>query len=102
MRQSFTSQDLQALFAFPFKDPEWQQKALIGSLLVLLGFVIPIVPTIFLMGYLAQIMKGIIRTNRKPFLPKWDDWGKFFNDGWNLISYSLYAQAYRAGTPGAG
>jgi hypothetical protein len=75
--------------AFPFKDPEWQQKALVGSLIVLLGFVIPLLPSIFLMGYLAQILKGIIRTNRKPFLPKWDDWGKFFNDGWKLFGASF-------------
>jgi hypothetical protein len=95
MKQSFTSQDLQALFTFPFRDPEWQRKALIGSLVIILALVIPIVPWIFLIGYMAQLMKGIIQFNRKPFMPKWDDWGKLFNDGWKLfVATCIYLLPY--------
>jgi hypothetical protein len=93
MTNSFTSDDLMALAKFPFKDPRWQTKFLIGSLLILAGYFIPIIPGIFLYGYAFQIMRRIIVEKGEPYLPEWDDWGKFFTDGGKLIGavfiYSL-------------
>lgn len=93
MTNSFTSDELTALAKFPFTDPRWQTKFLIGSLLTLAGYVIPIVPAIFLYGYAFQIMRRIIVDKGEPYLPEWDDWGKLFTDGLKLIGvgfvYSL-------------
>jgi hypothetical protein len=82
--QSFTYTDLQDLFTFPFRDPEWKNKLLIGSLISLAGFVFPFIPWIFLYGYGAQIMHRIIVDNGEPFLPEWDDWNRLFIDGLRL------------------
>jgi hypothetical protein len=93
MTNSFTSDELTALAKFPFNDPRWQTKFLIGSLLILAGYVIPIIPIIFIYGYVFQIMHRIIVEKGEPYLPEWDDWGKLFTDGGKLIEaafiYSL-------------
>ena len=82
--QSFTYAGLQDLFTFPFRDPQWKNKLLIGSLISLAGFVIPFIPWIFLYGYGAQIMHRIIVEGGEPYLPEWDDWNRLFIDGLRL------------------
>ena len=82
--QSFIYEDLQHLFTFPFRDPRWKSKLLIGSLLSLAGFVLPFIPWIFIYGYAAQIMSRIIVDNDEPFLPEWEDWNRIFIDGLRL------------------
>jgi hypothetical protein len=93
MTNSFTSDELTALAKFPFNDPRWQTKFLIGSLLILAGYFIPFVPGIFLYGYAFQIMHRIIVEKGEPYLPEWDDWGKLFTDGGKIMGavfiYSL-------------
>lgn len=83
--QTFTSDSLKALFAYPFQDPNWKTKLLIGSGLTLAGFIIPLIPFFFIYGYMGQIMRAIIVEDREPFLPEWDDWGKLFLDGLKLL-----------------
>lgn len=85
MAQSFSTANLQALLAYPFRDPDWKNKFLLGSLIVLAGFAIPLLPFIFIYGYMLQIMRRIIVEGGEPFLPAWDDWGKLFNDGSKLF-----------------
>jgi len=87
--QSFTTDNLKELLAFPFQDQDWKNKLLIGSLIVFAGFAIPLIPFIFLYGYMMQIMHHIIAEKGKPFLPKWDDWGKLFIDGVKLLGVVL-------------
>ena len=82
--QSFTYAELQDLFTFPFRDPQWKNKLLIGSLISLAGFVFPFIPWIFLYGYGVQIMRRIIVENGEPYLPEWDDWNRLFVDGLRL------------------
>lgn len=89
MADAFTSDRLQDLAKFPFSDPQWKNKFLIGSLLMLAGFVIPWIPTVFVYGYCAQIMRRIIVEKGDPALPVWDDWGKLFQEGLNLMGVSL-------------
>jgi hypothetical protein len=79
--QSFTYEDLQELFSFPFRDPQWKNKLLVGGLMYLAGFVIPIIPWIFLSGYSVLIMRHIIQENGEPRLPEWKDWNQIFLDG---------------------
>lgn len=83
--QTFTADQLQALFAFPFKDADWKNKFLIGSLIVLAGYIIPIVPFFFIYGYMVHVMRRIIVEQAEPWLPAWDDWGKLLIDGLKLF-----------------
>lgn len=85
MSQSVSSDDLKELFAYPFQDPEWTNKFLIGSLVVFAGFIIPVVPFIAVYGYMAAVMREAIETGRL-ILPRWDDWGKLFSDGFKLFA----------------
>jgi hypothetical protein len=89
MAQAFTTTSLQALLAYPFRDPEWRQKLLIGSLLMLAGFLIPILPWILASGYYAAIMQQIIQKGGEPYLPDWQDWGALFSAGLRLCGAGL-------------
>jgi hypothetical protein len=84
-----TTQQLQNVFTFPFKDPDWFKKLTIGSLLILSGFIIPIVPILFVYGYCMRIMERIIVQGGELFLPEWDDWGKYFTDGARLFGAGM-------------
>jgi hypothetical protein len=89
MTQSTTSDNLKALFAYPFQDTNWINKFLIGSLVVLAGYIIPLIPFIVVYGYMAQIMRRIIVERGEPYLPEWDDWGKMMMDGLKLLGALL-------------
>lgn len=60
-------------FAFPFKDKIWVNKFLIGAALVLAGFIIPIIPTVFVWGYLVRLMRDTINTGETT-MPEWENW----------------------------
>ncbi|MBN1993537.1 MAG: DUF4013 domain-containing protein [Anaerolineae bacterium] len=83
--QSFTTAYLQTLLGYPFRDKNWKNKFLIGSLVVLAGFAVPLVPFFFVYGYMMQIMRRIIVEKGEPYLPEWDDWGKLLVDGLKLL-----------------
>ncbi len=71
------------LLRFPFDDPRWQNKALIGVLLSIgsiLLFPISLVLALPLSGYSLRLMKQVIQ-GREPSMPEWDDWGELFTDG---------------------
>jgi len=90
MTKTATLDQIQYLFTFPFKDIEWKRKFLIGFLLYLAGFIIPIIPWIFVSGYVAQIIKmGIDGEDYR--LPEWDDWGNLFNKGLQLMGVGFIA-----------
>ena len=84
MPETLTTHSLKALFRFPFEGENWQGRFLIGSALILGGYVIPIVPLIFVYGYALQVMRRAIRGDT-PALPDWDDWGKFGSDGLRVM-----------------
>lgn len=60
-------------FTFPFRDKNWGGKFLIGSVLILISYVIPIIPLIFVSGYVIRGMRYTVATGRSS-LPDWDDW----------------------------
>jgi len=73
----------QETLSWPFKDPEWKNKFIIGSALILAGSLIPLVGLlgIFVVyGYALIIMRAVIR-GESPTLPKWDEFGELFVDG---------------------
>jgi len=78
--------DFGRAFTFPFKDPRWLTKTLIGGLFVLAGMVI--VGNFFLFGYLAQLVRNVIARVEHP-LPEWDDLGRFFVEGFKLFLVML-------------
>ena len=89
MSTNTTTQQQQNVLTFPFKDPDWFKKLVIGSLLILSGFIIPILPILFVYGYVMRIMERIIVQDGEPYLPEWDDWGNFFTGGARLLGAGL-------------
>jgi hypothetical protein len=90
--QMFSTKKLSQLLTFPFKAEDANKKILIGSLLVLAGFIIPIIPFFFVFGYAAKISKRITSGDGKLTLPEWTDWGTLFKDGARLFGiYLVYS-----------
>jgi hypothetical protein len=79
---------LKKLFRFPFQAPQWQGRFLVGSALVLAGSIVPIVPLIFVAGYVLQVMRQAL-DGQEPELPAWDDWGKLTRDGLSVLAINL-------------
>ncbi|MBU0490701.1 MAG: DUF4013 domain-containing protein [Chloroflexi bacterium] len=80
MSEEMTTSSLKAVFRFPFQGPDWQTRFLIGAALNLAGLIIPIVPGLFVYGYVLQIMRRAIE-GQELTLPAWNDWGKLGMDG---------------------
>ena len=78
----------QQVLAYPFRDPKWGNKLLVGSAVVLAGFIVPVIPGLFVMGYFARIMRRVIADGEWR-LPEWDDWGQMLADGLKLFGVSL-------------
>jgi len=71
------------LLRFPFDDPKWQGKALIGGLLAIGSmflFPISLVLALPLSGYSLRLMRQTIQ-GKDPSMPEWDDWGDLFSGG---------------------
>lgn len=88
MAQAHTISTLKETFGFPFRSPDWQGRFLVGSALLILSFVIPILPAIFVYGYVLEIMRQAIE-GRPLSLPAWEDWGRFWTDGWRVFLVGL-------------
>jgi hypothetical protein len=79
------------LIVFPFKDQRWVGKFVVGGVLSLCGFLIPLtfVP---LSGYMVRVMRRTL-TEGIYALPDWNDWGDLLLSGlkaWLVtIVYSL-------------
>jgi len=79
---------LKATFRFPFQDPNWQSRFIPGAALLVAGFVIPIVPGIFVYGYLLRVMRQALQGEGLR-LPAWEDWGRLATDGLRGMLVSL-------------
>jgi hypothetical protein len=86
--EELSTASLKELFRFPFQAPEWRGRFLIGSALALAGSVIPIVPLIFVAGYVLQVMRQALDGDEL-VLPAWDDWGKLTRDGLGVLAINL-------------
>lgn len=80
--------DLNQTFSLPFKDAESRKHFLIGCLVSLVAFIIPIVPFFFLYGYAVRIVKQIMN-NETPRMLAWDDWGGMFKDGARMFGVRI-------------
>lgn len=88
MSQSMTISALKPYFAFPFQDSGWKKRFLVGSLLVFASTFIPIIPLVFVFGYIVQVMRQAIEGENLA-LPGWDDLGKLGADGLKCSVVSL-------------
>lgn len=71
---------LKATFRFPFQEPNWQSRFILGAGLLVAGFVIPILPGIFVYGYLLRVMRQALQGEGLS-LPAWEDWWRLAVDG---------------------
>jgi hypothetical protein len=85
--ESFTIA-LKSWLRFPFRHPEWKNRFLIGSLLTLANYVVPLIPGLFVSGYMLRVMRQTIE-GQEPTLPEWDDWGRMATDGLQVWAISL-------------
>lgn len=88
MGSTTTLEGVKKAIFFPFQGEKWGIKMVIGSALGLASYILPIVPTIPLLGYYGQVMKGVIVNDEDPHLPEWSDWGTLFRDGIKLFGVS--------------
>jgi len=77
--------DIGKAFKFPFADPNWVVKVIIGTVLSW----IPIV-NFFAFGNAYRVFKKVLNKG-EPALLEWDDWGGFFIDGLKVfVIYLIY------------
>jgi len=88
MTETLTMDSLKEVFRFPFQHEGWQQPFLIGSALIFAGFFIPIVPLVFVAGYVARVMAQAV-AGEAPCLPRWEDWGELGRSGLRVTAISL-------------
>lgn len=80
----FFGYDLKEIFTFPFKDEEARKYLLIGGLISIAAFFIPILPYLVLYGYAVIIARQVLN-GESPHMVPWEDWGGMFKDGAKLF-----------------
>ena len=84
----FLGIDLKEIFMFQFKDAEARKYFLVGCLVAVAAFFIPILPYLVLFGYAARIAKQIMN-NEAPRMVAWDDWGGMTKDGLKVFGIRM-------------
>jgi hypothetical protein len=90
MAEETALRGLKRFFTFPFEGPDWQKRFIIGAALIVVSFVIPVIPLIFVCGYVLQVMRQAI-DGKALALPEWGDWGKLGVDG---LRYGVVGLAF--------
>ena len=88
MKQQRTVESIKGVLRFPLQDPEWPRRFLIGAGLSLANLVLPLVPSLFVYGYLLRVMRSAVE-GEEPTLPKWEDWGGLARDGLQAMVVGL-------------
>jgi hypothetical protein len=88
MTVSLSSDNWQRLLQFPFKAPDGTRKLVIGALLGLAGFVVPVIPNLLVLGYQKRLERHAIQTGEL-LLPEWDDWSALLLDGVKVFGATL-------------
>lgn len=84
MSESFITTPLRDLFKFPFQGDHWRNNFIVGTILILASFWMPIIPLIFILGYLVPIMRQGIE-GQELYLPPWTGWGELGRDGLRML-----------------
>lgn len=80
--------NLNDLFLFPIRDQEARKYFLVGCLVYLTGFFIPVVPWFFVAGYQAILIRQVLN-GEQPHLVKWENWETLFRDGARVVGLRL-------------
>lgn len=80
--------DLKEIFFFPFKDEAARKNLLIGTLIFLIGMIIPVLPVILITGYAVQVSKRVLNGESLQ-MPSWEDWSSLFKDGLKLFAIRM-------------
>ncbi len=80
MAGTTTLAGLKRFFTFPFEETDWQKHFVIGAALLMVASFVPLIPMIFVCGYLVQVMRQVI-AGKDLTLPPWEEWGKLGLDG---------------------
>ena len=88
MAEPISVPSLKTIFKFPFQGAGWEKRFLVGTLLTFISFIIPIVPVIFVCGYLLEVMRRAVK-GEEMVLPEWTDWGKLGLDGLKYFLVNL-------------
>ncbi len=84
----FAGIDLTQIFLFPIKDAAARKNFLVGCAVALAGFIVPLVPYLFLFGYAARVVRQIL-DDEEPRMTDWNDWGKLFEDGAKMFGVRM-------------
>ena len=81
----------QETLLFPVRDADARKQFLIACLVALAGFIIPLVPTILLMGYGVKIMRQVLNERKSPSMPAWQgsDWSTMLMDGLRIFGLQI-------------
>jgi hypothetical protein len=81
----------QETLLFPVKDAAARKQFLIACLVTLAGFIIPLIPTLVLMGYGVKIMRQVIHERKSPSMPEWQgsDWSAMLMDGLRVFGVQI-------------
>jgi hypothetical protein len=78
------------LLAFPLRGENAAGKFAIACLVVTAGYLIPVLPWIFFLGYVYQIMTEVT-SGGTARMPVWIEWGRLFRNGLKLFGLtSIY------------
>jgi hypothetical protein len=81
--------ELQTILFFLLRDAAARRNFLIACLVTLANFVVPILPSLLLTGYIAQIVRPMLDEKRDPTMPEWNDWNAFINDGLRIWGFQI-------------
>ena len=83
--------NIQETLLFPVRDTEARKQFLFACLIVLAGFIVPILPFLALTGYCTKIMRQVIEERKSPSMPEWQgsDWSTMLTDGLRLYGAQL-------------
>jgi hypothetical protein len=90
MTDSFSTSSLRAAFKYPFQSPDAPGRFIVGAALLLLSLFIPVVPALFVWGYVVRVMRQTIH-GEEPALPEWKNWSQLGADGLrSLVAAAVY------------
>ncbi len=76
------------ILTFPLRGEHSLERFAIACALVAASFIVPILPLIFVLGYLLRILRQAI-AGETLSLPAWDDWGQLLTDGLRMAVINL-------------
>ena len=88
MADAFSVTSLRTAFSFPFQSRDWSGRFLIGTALLFASLFIPIIPALFVYGYVVEVMRQTIK-GEAPVLPEWKNWGQLALDGLRSLAVGV-------------